>query len=412
VKLFYYKDPSGNFGDDLNAWLWPRLIPELLDDRDDTLFVGIGSILDRRIPQEPRKIVFGTGVGYGLLPMLDETWQICCVRGPLTAKALGLPAEVAITDPAALVRTVRTPPEIKKHKVSFMPHFRTPAHAAATGANLAGICASLGIHYIDPCGEVEDVIDSIENSHKVITEAMHGAIVADALRVPWVPVQLSQRILNLKWIDWCTSLHLKYSPLRYAEVLTAHHDTEEAEIEIAHVLEEAATHAEPMLSASSILDEATARLTGKLDVLKKRHDVGCVLGSAQFEPDPEVLYEVPWLYSMQMALKELSEEIPPGATFIIVDEERWGGGQVLAGRRTLPFLERNGRYWGLPADGDVAISEIERLREGGAQYIAFMEPSFWLLDFYPGLREHLDRYRPVIRSTRVLVFDLRTQHPN
>ena len=72
MKLFYYKDPGGNFGDDLNAWLWPRLIPELLDDRDDTLFVGIGSILDRRIPQEPRKIVFGTGVGYGLLPVLDS----------------------------------------------------------------------------------------------------------------------------------------------------------------------------------------------------------------------------------------------------------------------------------------------------------------------------------------------------
>ena len=403
MKLFYYKDPGGNFGDDLNAWLWPRLIPALLDDRDDTLFVGIGSILDRRIPQEPRKFVFGTGVGYGLLPVLDEKWQICCVRGPLTAKALGLPAEAAITNSAALVRTVVTPPVVKTHKVSFMPHFRTPAHAASIGADLADICAHLDINYIDPRGEVEDVIDGLASSRKVVAEAMHGAIVADALRVPWVPVQLSNRILNLKWIDWCTSLHLEYSPLVCAPTST---DAEHFKSEIASFLEKAATRAEPVLSASPILDEATARLSEKLEVLKGGRDAGCLQGGAQFEPDPEVLSEVPWLYDMQVALKELSEVIPPGATFILVDEERWGGGQVLAGRRTLPFLEREGRYWGLPADGDAAINEIERLREAGAQYIAFMQPSFWLLDFYPGLLEHLSRYRLIARSTGVVVFAL------
>jgi len=403
VKLFYYRDPGGNFGDDLNAWLWPRLIPELLDDRDDTLFVGIGSILDRRIPQEPRKIVFGTGVGYGLLPVLDQRWQICCVRGPLTAKALGLPAEVAITDSAALVRTVRTPPVVKTHIVSFMPHFRTPARAASIGTDLADICASLDINYIDPCGEVEDVIDGLASSSKVIAEAMHGAIVADALRVPWVPVQLSGRILNLKWNDWCTSLHLEYRPLRSEPTSTG---AEHFKSEIASFLEKAATRAEPVLSTSRILNEATARLVGKLEALRAGRDAGCLQGGAQFEPDPEVLSEVPWLYDMQVALKELSEVIPPGATFILVDEERWGGGQVLAGRHTLPFLEREGRYWGLPADRDVAINEIERLRKGGAQYIAFMQPSFWMLDFYPGLLEHLTRYRLVARSAGVMVFAL------
>ncbi len=27
MKLYYYKDVIGNFGDDLNSWLWDALIP-------------------------------------------------------------------------------------------------------------------------------------------------------------------------------------------------------------------------------------------------------------------------------------------------------------------------------------------------------------------------------------------------
>ncbi len=136
MKLFYYQDPGGNFGDDLNAWLWPRLIPELLDGDEGTLFVGIGSILDRRIPQEPRKVVFGAGVGYGLLPVLDERWQICCVRGPLTARALGLPSAAAVTDAAALVSMVRAAPSARGQGISFHPAFSVARRRGSAGHRL------------------------------------------------------------------------------------------------------------------------------------------------------------------------------------------------------------------------------------------------------------------------------------
>jgi succinoglycan biosynthesis protein ExoV len=32
MKLFYFKDPAGNFGDDLNLWLWPKVLPGILDE--------------------------------------------------------------------------------------------------------------------------------------------------------------------------------------------------------------------------------------------------------------------------------------------------------------------------------------------------------------------------------------------
>ncbi len=66
--LYYCKTPKGNFGDDLNLWLWPRLAPEVCDEQDSTLFVGIGTILSHHIPAKPVKMVFGAGrLAYALL---------------------------------------------------------------------------------------------------------------------------------------------------------------------------------------------------------------------------------------------------------------------------------------------------------------------------------------------------------
>jgi hypothetical protein len=402
VKLFYYRDPEGNFGDDLNAWLWPRLIPDLLDDDAGTLFVGIGSILDRRIPQEPQKVVFGTGVGYGLLPVLDERWHICCVRGPLTAKALGLPARLGVTDPAALVRAVRTAPASRAHRVSFIPHFRTPRRAEAMGLDLGKLCASLGINYIDPRGEVEQVLAGIESSEMVLAEAMHGAIVADALRIPWAPVQLYDQILNLKWHDWCGSLGLQYTPLRHVAEPGI-----DPGASVMRFLKKASTNVRPLLSEEAVLDRLTERLLMQLEDLETGRSSDCLRGSGEFTPDPQILRKVPWLYEMQSALEAVAEVVPPGATLILVDEERWGGGQAIRGRRTLPFLERDGLYWGLPPDSGTAISELERLRGLGAEYLVFMWPSFWWLDYYAGLREHLRRYLSVASSDRIRVIALK-----
>src|SRR3569623_1144475 len=47
-----------------------------------------------------------------------------------------------------------------------------------------------------------------------MTEAIHGAIVADTLRVPWIPVACSPEVAPFKWIDWTQSLGLDYRPIR------------------------------------------------------------------------------------------------------------------------------------------------------------------------------------------------------
>src|SRR5687768_13824774 len=110
---------------------------------------------------------------------------------------------------------------------------------------------------------------------------------------------------------------------------------------------------------------------------------------------------------MQLMLKDIAAVIPSGASFILVDENRWGGGESLAGRHTIPFMERDGEYWGLPPDDTTAIAELERLRDSGAAFIAFAWPSFWWLDFYGGFAQHLrSKYKPVMGNERVEVFAL------
>jgi succinoglycan biosynthesis protein ExoV len=211
MKLLHFRGPNGerNFGDELGPWLWDRLLPGVLDDDSDELFVGIGTLLNNRLPRASRIVVFGSGVGYGdAPPTRDPSWSIYCLRGPLSATVLGLPPSLGITDPGALVRhffPVADAPRPAR-QFSYMPHWRFACD------DWERVCDRIGFGYIDPRRDVEEVIAAIRATRVLITEAMHGAIVADALRVPWIAVRSTPAILGFKWRDWCASLGLDYSP--------------------------------------------------------------------------------------------------------------------------------------------------------------------------------------------------------
>lgn len=207
MKLEYCHVRGGNFGDDLNFWLWPRLLPGFFDEDGSVGFYGIGTLLHDRLPRGQIKVVFGSGAGYRRAPRLDATWRIYCLRGPLTARALGVDEKLAITDPASLLAGEVANRREKTVPVSFMPHYST-----ARAADWRAICARAGIAYIAPDGPVEEVIAAIGQTRLLVAEALHGAVAADALRVPWLPVRLSHRLLGFKWLDWCLSLGLEYAP--------------------------------------------------------------------------------------------------------------------------------------------------------------------------------------------------------
>jgi hypothetical protein len=114
-----------------------------------------------------------------------------------------------------------------------------------------------------------------------------------------------------------------------------------------------------------------------------------------------------WIDCLRLTVQDLAELVPEQATFLLVDDEQMGP-LPIAGRRRLPFLERNGQYWGPPADDQHAIQELARLRSSGAAFMVFAWPSFWWLDHYAGLRQHLNRdFRCALRNDRLIAFDLR-----
>ncbi|KGT95834.1 exosortase [Erwinia typographi] len=213
MKVYYFKIAAGNFGDDLNAWLWDELLPGVFDDDESLRFAGIGTILSSSLPQAKNWIVFSSGVGYGRLPYNfgGEGWDIVSVRGPLSAHILGLPKEKAITDGAALLASLpefQPLPEAERSGTIFIPH-----HDALHTGRWQQVCEMAGIEFVSPQNESKYVINKIRKAKLVLADAMHAAIIADAMRVPWVPLVTSDQINTFKWLDWTQTIQQGYNPL-------------------------------------------------------------------------------------------------------------------------------------------------------------------------------------------------------
>ena len=111
-----------------------------------------------------------------------------------------------------------------------------------------------------------------------------------------------------------------------------------------------------------------------------------------------------WRRECDAALESL---IRPGDTFIMIDEEQSG---LLAGMRgsRIPFLEQNGQYFGMPANDEDALRELERQRQAGAKWVIITQNSFWVMQFYPGLMAELrTNHRCELRNDSLVVFRLR-----
>lgn len=182
----------------LNRIIWPKhLNPKLTAIEPDGLFCGIGTMLGEHMVPASRYLVFGAGAGYSGAPHLGPDSRIDFVRGPMTSANMGWVR--SITDPAILVSEQYAKGEVE-HEIAFLPRAdrrRNPRED--------------GIAFIDPARDAHSVIGDISRCDLLLTESLHGAIVADSLRVPWISMYVPDH--NFKWHDWCRSMNMVWNPI-------------------------------------------------------------------------------------------------------------------------------------------------------------------------------------------------------
>jgi succinoglycan biosynthesis protein ExoV len=208
MQLVYYRKQVPNFGDDLNASLWKHLAPALFDDDAETGFVGIGTIIGMPCGTLKRLHVFSSGIGNDL----PESWrdkqvEYWCVRGPVSARMLDLPADRAITDGAILTPLIEGFPQAATGTggTLVIPHFQTLDHPG-----WPEVARLTGYELLDPRADPHAVIARIAGAKLVLTESLHGAILADVYGIPWIAFATSKNFGVTKWVDWTHSLGLEF----------------------------------------------------------------------------------------------------------------------------------------------------------------------------------------------------------
>lgn len=213
MDLYYYRSSHGNFGDDLNTWIWDELLPGWREAWPDHMLIGVGTLINNGLPRGMPKLIVGSGLGYGDVP--DSGLMAECrfeaVRGPRSATGLGLSADRGIVDPAIMLSDFSEFQGLPRaERPIFVPH-----EASIYRNDWARLCAAAGVDYVSPSGDAKTVIRRLATAPLVIAESMHAAIIADTFGTPWHAVSISHRFNGAKWLDWSESVgvQLKISPL-------------------------------------------------------------------------------------------------------------------------------------------------------------------------------------------------------
>ena len=220
----YYIAKCGNFGDDINGYLWKEIFGDEMSSDPGVYFFGIGTMLFESyyfgdIPRGAKCIIFGSGVR-GLRQQIPQSinfeWRF--LRGKLSANFVGCKryiSDAAYCLPFSPVPLFDKENDEKIYDISIVPHF-----SSMDRVNWELFEEKTGIKVISPesNGNPKDVIRMIYKSKFVIAESLHAAIVADIYRIPWIRLSfLSKKyeargVSDFKWNDWASSVAINKIP--------------------------------------------------------------------------------------------------------------------------------------------------------------------------------------------------------
>jgi glycosyltransferase involved in cell wall biosynthesis len=121
-------------------------------------------------------------------------------------------------------------------------------------------------------------------------------------------------------------------------------------------------------------------------------------------PEPWGIPE--WSDGCYQAVEGIKKLISSDEMFILVDDNQLIA-KLNGHHKAVPFIEKNGLYFGPPESNREAIDALERLRQAGAKYLVFAWQAFWWLDYYAEFNSYLRSNFPcILESERLIVFGL------
>lgn len=200
---------SNNWGDDINFTFLSSIFDADLcyNDSGDTEenYCLIGSILNNRYVNK-NSVIWGSGTHDDSIKLTAKPKKVLAVRGPLTRKYLisqGIDCPEIYGDPSVLLPYFYKPEIKKKYKIGLIPHWESLGSPV-----VKEICEDNRVHLIKMKGYNywTDVIDEILSCEYIVSESLHGLIVAESYGIPnlWCNITLNK--YNVKFHDYFQSI--------------------------------------------------------------------------------------------------------------------------------------------------------------------------------------------------------------
>lgn len=178
IHTAYFWQGRPNFGDLLTAPLLAHFgdAEVAWSAAEDADIVCVGSVLEA-LPPKWSGVIVGAGKLREASDVALPRATVLAVRGPLTARAMGLRGEYALGDPGLLADELVRGVD-KHYKLGIVPHW------SDVELEHRPEFQRYDPHIIRPSGDPLEVLREIGRCHKIVASSLHGLIVADAFGIP------------------------------------------------------------------------------------------------------------------------------------------------------------------------------------------------------------------------------------
>ncbi len=215
LNISWFKSKYGkNWGDDLNPILANKLSNknvQYIDFSNDVeKYLFIGSILSMA---GPLTSIYGSGFIHSDDVLSYMPKSIISVRGPLTrnilVKKYGIECPEVYGDPSYLYKDYYKPINTdKKYKLGILPHY--------IDKKLPFLSKKVdGVKIIDIQGDINTVIDDVNQCESIISSSLHGLIISHMYNIPFKWVVMSNNVYggDFKFRDWMGSCGFNDNPI-------------------------------------------------------------------------------------------------------------------------------------------------------------------------------------------------------